>query len=71
MLGVCIVMAVIFQTYKRISGKKVYINDDIPSGRDKSKSQLEFIEIQSVTIQSKRFIRLKSQIYDLLIILSS
>ena len=35
-------MAVIFQTYKRISGKKVYINDDVPSSRDKSKSQLRF-----------------------------
>ncbi|XP_053213721.1 ileal sodium/bile acid cotransporter-like isoform X2 [Panonychus citri] len=48
MLGVCIVMAVIFQTYKRISGKKVYINDDIPSGRDKNIVTVEVMALPKV-----------------------
>ncbi|XP_015782852.1 ileal sodium/bile acid cotransporter [Tetranychus urticae] len=47
MLGVFTVMAVVFQTYKRLSGKKVYINDDIP-GRDKNIVTVEVMALPRV-----------------------
>ncbi|XP_015782677.1 ileal sodium/bile acid cotransporter-like isoform X2 [Tetranychus urticae] len=48
MLGVCVVMAVVYQTYKHLAGKKVYINDDIPSNRDKNIVTVEVMSMPKV-----------------------
>ncbi|XP_074597910.1 ileal sodium/bile acid cotransporter-like [Brevipalpus obovatus] len=35
MLGTCIVMAVVYQIYKRMSGKKIYLNDEFKGDKNK------------------------------------